>query len=266
MPWFAPPRPPAITFGAMTASTTAAGPLPLTGERTVPGIPHENYWFQRHVAAYAFAATRAVGKDVVDSGSGEGYGTAMLGEVARTAVGVELVGDIVDHAVAAYPGTDYLRADICDTGLPAEGTDLVVNLQVIEHLPDIPRFLAEQRRILRPGGELIVATPNRLTFTPHSHEPTNIFHVEEFTAEELTDRLVDVGGFSLTRKLGLHHGPRIAAAERATGRPFVDLVLEPVEEWPRWLAVLVARLTPRDFVWADTDLDDSLDLLAVCRR
>ena len=51
-------------------------PLELTGERTVPGIWHENYWFRRHEAAYRWAAgavdlCRAV---VVEAGVGEGYG------------------------------------------------------------------------------------------------------------------------------------------------------------------------------------------------
>lgn len=238
-------------------------PLPLTGERTVPGVPEENYWFQRHVVAYDLACLRARGRDVLDAGSGEGYGTAMLAEVARSAVGVELEEWVVDHARRAHEGVAFRTADVCDTGLPDDSVDVVVNLQVIEHLPDIGRFLAEQRRILRPGGELVVATPNRLTFTPHSHEPTNIFHVEEFTAEELTERL-EGAGFTVRRMLGLHHGHRLSQLEMVTGQPFVDLVLQPPAEWPRWLRIAVARTSPADFSWADTRLDESLDLLAVC--
>lgn len=254
---------------------TAVPPLPLTGERTVPGVEVENYWFQRHVAAYRWAATRCVGRDVVDSGSGQGYGTAMLRQVARSAVGVELVPDVVDHARLAHPGTTYRQADVCDTGLPAGGTDVVVNLQVIEHLPDVGRFLLEQHRILRPGGELVVATPNRLTFTPHDHShdrdpddrtPVNIFHVEEFTAAELVQRLADVGGFAVDRVLGLHHGPRIRAVEAVLGRPLVDLVLTDPATWDPWLRHVVRRTTPSDFVWREDDPDTSLDLLVLARR
>ncbi len=239
-------------------------PLPLTGERTVPGIAVENYWFQRHVVAYRFAMTRGRGASVVDSGSGEGYGTAMLAQVAADVVGVELVESVVAHARLAHPGCAYLQADICDTGLPTGHTDVVVNLQVIEHLPDVPRFLGEQRRILRPGGELLVATPNRLTFTPHSHEPTNVFHVEEFTAEELVDRLEQVGGFAVDLVMGLHHGPRITAVEQAVGRSFVDLVLADPAGWEPWLATVVRRISPRDFVWRTDLVEESLDLLVRC--
>lgn len=260
---------PLLAFAPMTASVEpppakAPAALPLTGERTVPGVAVENYWFQRHVVAYDLACCRVHGRRVLDAGSGEGYGTAMLGRTAASATGVELEGYVVDHARATYPTVDFLQADICDTRLPAGSADVVVNLQVIEHLPDIGRFLAEQRRLLGPAGELVVATPNRLTFTPHSHEPTNIFHVEEFTAAELTDRLA-ASGFTVQRMLGLRHGPRITRIEALTGTPFTDLVLAEPAGWPRWLHTLVARLTPADFVWDDRDLDTSLDLLAVCR-
>ena len=245
--------------------------LPLTGERTVPGVEEENYWFQRHVAAYRWAATRCVGRQVVDAGAGEGYGTAMLGAVAASACGLELVEPVVDHARQAHPGVDFAIRDVCDTHLPDASVDVVVNLQVIEHLPDVGRFLREQRRVLRPGGELLTATPNRLTFTPHAHEPTNIFHVEEFTAGELVQRLSDVGGFVVDRVLGLHHGPRIASVERLVGRPFTDLVLADPATWQPWLRSLVRRITPDDFIWREAadgahGVDASLDLLVLAHR
>lgn len=256
-----------------TASTSHTDPapevpasLPLTGERTVPGVEVENYWFQRHVVAYRLAAARSRGLVVLDCGSGEGYGTALLARVAADTTGIELVGPVVDHARRAYPGHTFLQADVCDTGLPDAVADVVVNLQVIEHLPDVGRFLRETRRILRPGGELFVATPNRLTFTPHSHEPTNVFHVEEFAAAELVSRLRDVGGFEVRRVLGLHHGHRIRAAERVTGQPFTDLVLRDPDGWQPWLRSLVRRITPADFTWRAPDLDSSLDLLVIARR
>lgn len=232
----------------------------------MPDVAEENYWFQRHVVAYRHAQTRCRGRRVVDAGSGEGYGTAMLGCVAADAIGVELVGPVVDHARLAYPGSRFLQADICDTGLPAASTDVVVNLQVIEHLPDVGRFMSETRRVLVPGGRFIVATPNRLTFTPHDHGPTNIFHVEEFTAGELTHRLEAVGGFEVERILGLHHGPRIRAVESATGTAFTDLVLTEPSGWAPWLRTVVRRITPADFVWRDVDVDGSLDLLVIARR
>ncbi len=158
--------------------------LPLTGERTVPGVAIENYWFARHVAAYRFAVGRSRGLRVVDSGCGEGYGTAMLAATARTALGVDRDGAVVAHARRAYPGVEFAEADLCRLPLPDAAFDAVVSLQVVEHLPDVGRCLAEAARVLRPGGELLCATPNRLTFSPGG-APVNPFHVREYAPAEL---------------------------------------------------------------------------------
>src|SRR5919108_4254204 len=57
-------------------------PLELTGERTLPDVPEENYWFRRHLAVYRWVAGRVAGRDVVDMACGEGYGSD---ELARSA-------------------------------------------------------------------------------------------------------------------------------------------------------------------------------------
>ena len=54
-------------------SDAADGPLPLTGERTVPGLAVENYWFRRHEVAYLHCVDICAGRDVLEAGCGEGY-------------------------------------------------------------------------------------------------------------------------------------------------------------------------------------------------
>ena len=76
---------PLVGFRAVTATPAHAPSLVLTGERTLPGIPDENYWFQRHVVAYRLAAAAAGGRVVLDAGCGEGYGLAMLADGGRGA-------------------------------------------------------------------------------------------------------------------------------------------------------------------------------------
>src|SRR5512133_814219 len=62
--------------------------LALTGERTLPGIPTENYWFRRHEAAYDAVVPFCPGAVVLEAGCGEGYGADRLAAAARSVLGV----------------------------------------------------------------------------------------------------------------------------------------------------------------------------------
>lgn len=236
--------------------------LKLTGERTLPGIPEENYWFQRHVVAYEYAATLARG-EVLDAGVGEGYGAAILARTATTVVGVDLEPEVIEHAAANYPDVHFERADLLELPFPDQHFDAVVSLQVIEHLQRPREFVSEIARVLKPGGVLILSTPNRLTFSPDGIR--NPFHTVEFSPSELRATLET--SLTVERLAGTFHGWRIAAGEVLTRRSFPErLISTPVPEWPARLHRAVARVTPRDFRIRDTNVDRSLDLLAVARR
>lgn len=260
------------------AATPEPTGLVLTGERTLPGIPDERYWFERHVVAYRLAQRRvAAGAEVVlDAGCGEGYGLAMVADAgAHRVIGVDLEAPVVAHARATY-GSDVVEvheAELMSLPLEDGEVDFVVSFQVIEHLHDIPGYLRSLRRVTRPGGEVWIATPNRLTFTPGSDVPVNPFHTREFTAAELVAEC-RASGFEVVRILGIEHGPLLRTIERLTRRTFVDLVTAtPPDGWPRWLRATVHRVRPSWFavrpgaVATDgtSDLDATLDLLAVCR-
>lgn len=254
----------------MSHSPTDAPALVLTGERTLPGIPDEAYWFQRHVVAYRLAAAAAAGRTVLDAGCGEGYGLQMLADAgARRIIGTDLDDTVVAHVAATYarPGS-RVEVHACELmSLPlADGeVDLTVSFQVIEHLHDIPGYLASLRRVTRPGGEVWIATPNRLTFTPGSDTPVNPFHTREFTAEELAVEC-ERAGFTVACMLGIHHGRLLRGVEAATRRTIPDLLAAGTpEQWPRWLRRLVHRVRADHFEVRTDDLDASLDLLAVCR-
>ena len=139
--------------------------LALTGERTVPGIPAENYWFRRHEIAYRFIAESCRGKQVLEAGSGEGYGGAMLAAAGATVTCVDYDASAVEHTRRRYPELTMIAGNLVDLPLPDESVDVVVNFQVIEHLWDQAAFIAECRRVLRPGGRLLISTPNRITLS-----------------------------------------------------------------------------------------------------
>src|SRR5919202_1223315 len=77
-------------------------PLVLDGERTLPDIPEENYWFCRHLAVYEWIAARVGGLRVVDLACGEGYGSAVLARTARSVTGVDANPDAYEHARLRY--------------------------------------------------------------------------------------------------------------------------------------------------------------------
>lgn len=249
-------------------STTSVSPLPLTGERTVPGVPDETYWFERHVVAYRHVTPLAADARVLDAGCGEGYGLALLRDAgARHVTGADLDTATVDHARRRYGGdrVDVVECELMNLPLADAAIDLTVSFQVIEHVHDVPGYLASLRRVTRPGGHVVLATPNRLTFTPDSDVPVNPFHVREFTAAELAAE-VEAAGLAPTELLGVHHGLRLRAWEATHGAPFTERMtsVEPAA-WPAAYRSLVHDVTVDDFVLRDDDLDASLDLLLTCR-
>jgi len=236
--------------------------LGLTGERTLPGIAEENYWFRRHEAAYLAMAPFCRGARVADAGCGEGYGAALLHRHgAGRVVGLEMAPDVAGHAGARYPSVASVRGDLAHLPLAAASLDVVVSAQVIEHLADQPGFIAECARVLRPAGTLLLTTPNRLTFSPGLATPVNPFHTRELSADELT-ALIEPR-FAVSRLLGVNHGSRLRRWERRRG-PLVDAQLAgPPQSWHPELAGLVRSVSAEDFTISEHGIDSSLDLFAV---
>src|SRR5918995_7492388 len=117
-------------------------PLPLTGERTLPDVPEENYWYQRHVAVYEWIADRCGRLRVVDLASGEGYGSDLLARSAAEVIGVDANPEAYEHARARYrrPNLSFRRGLVEEFDQPV---DAVVFLQTIEHIHQ-PDRLCEQ--------------------------------------------------------------------------------------------------------------------------
>ena len=239
--------------------------LPITGERTVPGVGHENYWFRRHLVVYDALAPRCRGV-VLEAGCGEGYGADLLAEGA-TVLALDYDAQAIGHVGRRYPAVSAARANLVALPVRDGVVDAVVSLQVIEHLWDQAGFLRECRRVLAPGGALLLSTPNRITFSPGRDTPLNPFHTRELAAAELVELLV-AAGFGDVAVRGLHHGPRLCALDAAHGGSFIaaQTAAALTREWPAALIRDVAAVTTADFALhpdgPDHPVDASLDLVA----
>lgn len=134
-----------------------------------------------HLARYNFARGLAKGKLVLDVACGAGYGSAVLANEARRVVGVDRSEKAVRYARTLYGGvgTVFLAADAGRLPFPKGAFDAVVSFETIEHLPDIPLYLDEIRRVLRPGGVFVVSTPKAPRTTT---KPANPHHTIEYSS------------------------------------------------------------------------------------
>ena len=236
-------------------------PLELTGERTLPDVPAENYWYRRHLAVYEWIAERVGGLRVADLACGEGYGSAVLAETAAEVLGIDANPEAHEHARLRYrrPGLSFERRLVEEVSGPY---DAIVFLQTIEHVSD-PEGLCE--RIAAAAPTAYISTPNRLTLAPPGAERSgNPWHVREYTAEEYRELLepsfasVEIVGLHHVRKLRLHElairagWDRIHPALRIT-KPFYDR--------------FVPAISASDFslrAAEEASLDRALDFVAVC--
>ena len=257
-----------------------ATPLGLTGERTVPGLPSENYWFRRHEAVYAavpgLAASPAAlpAALVLDAGSGEGYGVSLLAGAfpGAAVVGVDYDAAATRHAGRAYGGahTAYVRGLLTRLPLADAVADVVVSLQVIEHIWNPDGYVRELARVCRPGGTVVLSTPNRVTFSPglgRRERPSNIFHCREYDAAELEESVPRwAPALGTSRLLGLRHGPRLRRWEATHGSLVAAQLKAPPAQWPPELERVVASAEAADFELSGEAVDACLDLVVVLEK
>jgi ubiquinone/menaquinone biosynthesis C-methylase UbiE len=168
-------------------------------ERMVPETaPAGTYW--EHVRRYRFACSWVRDQRVVDIACGTGYGTrAMKVAGARSAVGFDISQEAVDHARQCY-GVDARVGDALAIPLPDASVDVVVSFETIEHVTDPGRFLDECRRIIAPGGRIIISTPNTQVYDPTGG--SNPYHLSEMDEQHFVElvgkRFTDVRLYSQT--------------------------------------------------------------------
>jgi len=163
-------------------------PLANTGERFLPGTGGISEI--EHLHRYRLALHLATGLDVLDVASGEGYGSNLLAEVARSVTGVDISNAAIHSARKKYqkPNLRFEQGDCVQLPLESASVDLVVSFETIEHHDQHEAMLREIRRILRPGGVLLISSPNRPEYNRTLDAP-NPYHVKELDYQEFVDLL-----------------------------------------------------------------------------
>ena len=234
-------------------------PLALTGERTLPDVPEENYWFRRHLAVYEWIAQRVRGLRVADLACGEGYGVDVLARTAAEAVGVDANPEAHEHARLRYQRRN-LRFERRLVEEFDEPCDAITFLQTIEHVDDPEALLA---RFARIAPIAYISTPNRLTLAPPGAEKSeNPWHLREYTLAEYRDLLQP--DFARVEILGLFHARKLRAHELAL-RVGWDRVHAALGLTEPFYSRFVPAVSASDFrLTAHGDLDRALDFVAVC--
>lgn len=137
----------------------------------------DNFVFQRSLLAYHAAAQR-IGGDVLEIGTGAGYGIEVVAPHARSFITVDKFAPAAE--LARHPHVEFHQAVVPPLAFAANSFDFVISFQVIEHVKQDIELVREVKRVLKPGGKFIVTTPN----APMSLT-RNPWHVREYTAEQL---------------------------------------------------------------------------------
>jgi SAM-dependent methyltransferase len=234
-------------------------PLELTGERTLPDVPAENYWFRRHLAVYEWIAERCAGLEVVDMACGEGYGTDVLARRARRVTGVDANPDAYEHARVKYtrPGVGFVR-DLIETYV--EPCDAVVFLQTIEHVKEPEQVLSHFKAM---ASTAYVSTPNLLTLAPPGAEKSdNPWHLREYRVREF--RALCESVFDRVELYGVFHARKLRVHELAL-RAGWDGMHSALGITKPFYDRFTPAISARDFALREGPLERALDFVAVLR-
>ncbi len=231
-----------------------------TAERVSQTDPSDNYVFQRSLLAYHKAAELVSG-NVLEIGTGSGYGAHVIAPRCDSFTTIDKHQGASD-IVAEIENAGYMEMTVPPlAGIESQKYDYVVTFQVIEHIKEDKVLLDEITRVLKPGGRLIVSTPNRLMSLTR-----NPWHVREYTPDEFGHLLssyfdkVEAYGVFGNQKVMEYYKLNKKSVERIMRFDILDLQ----HRLPAWLLRIpydiANRLNRRRLLKGNRELTDSIKM------
>jgi SAM-dependent methyltransferase len=233
-----------------------------TGERMIPpGGTEVSIVFARHRFAYEFACRYVAGKIVLDVGCGTGYGCRIIADTAKRVVGLDRDSDALAYCSDNYsaPNIEYRRADVSVLSL-AETVDVAIAFQVIEHLADPAGFLARLKKTVKPGGTILITTPNSRASSGSPSD--NPFHISEMSHGQFVQVMRE--NFQLFEVLGVGYAHRSRLREFVLKSPLYTLGKLLTRDSALKKAGVGALNMTEFRILSDRVAQDAIDLLAVC--
>lgn len=186
-------------------------------------IPSDNPIHQRLLKAY-FAAAPLVSGDLLELGCGEGRGVELLLPQAQSYLGLDKIVPVIDKLKEKFPNAQFESSVFPPINLPDNSFDTIVSFQVIEHIQKDELFLKEIHRVLKPGGNAILSTPNiKMTLS------RNPWHIREYTADQLADLAakyfskVEMKGIAGNEKVMEYHDRNRQSVQKVMKYDFLNL-------------------------------------------
>lgn len=251
-----------------------------------PDTWYTNFIYERLAFAYRYAAGLLSKSDaVLEIGCADGYGSKVLAAAAGSVTGIDNSPEAVACAAARHGGGNlsFVVGRGEELPFPDGAFDKAVAFHVIEHIAADAAFLAGLARVLKPGGALLLTTPNRAHRLKPGERPWFKYHVKEYGRDDLAALLaphfssVDIrfirgpaAAFEVERRVA-----RTASLARrldflglADRLPFFvrKAVVSLLSRLPAGRAKAAPPpVLPGDFSVLTED-KEGLDLLAVCKR
>jgi ubiquinone/menaquinone biosynthesis C-methylase UbiE len=164
----------------------------MSSERQL--LESESRWWGEHLHRYNEAIKQVKPNDtLLDIACGTGFGTAMLADAsAGKVIGGDIAKEAIEECRSSWVKSNMTFQVMDGTQLPFPDNffDTIVSFETIEHTTQYPKMLDEFYRTLKPGGQLILSTPNAAITSPDG-KIGNPFHTQEFKLDELKKLLAD---------------------------------------------------------------------------